>query len=146
VNWAPRYRAVNVGGCVEAAIVERDGGLKVLRSTEPLGNYPKRLTDRLEHWGREAPDRTLVAKRDPTGRWQRISFRQMLERARDVGQALVERGLSAERPVAILSETGVFADLRGLREAAPCAGDDHSRLGVRVHGNRLREGDRRRGG
>ena len=104
MNRAPRYRAVNVGGCVEAAIVERDGGLKVLRSTEPLGNYPKRLTDRLEHWAREAPDRTLVAKRDRTGRWQCISFREMLEQARSVGQALVERGLSAERPVAILSE------------------------------------------
>lgn len=104
MNRAPRYRAVNVGGCVEATIVEYDGGVQVLRSVEPLSSYPHRLTDRLEHWAREAPDRTLVAKRDRTGRWQSISFREMFERARSVGQALVERGLSVERPIAILSE------------------------------------------
>ena len=107
MNRAPRYRAVNVGGCVEAHITEHEGGVRVLRSAEPLGAYPIRLTDRLEYWAREAPERTLVAKRDRAGRWRHISFRQMLERARSVGQALIERGLSAERPVAILSENDV---------------------------------------
>ena len=34
MNRAPRYRAVNVGGCVEATIVDRDGGnVKVLFTT-----------------------------------------------------------------------------------------------------------------
>jgi feruloyl-CoA synthase len=104
VNRAPRYRPVEVGGCVEASITDHQGGVQVLRSTEPLGAYPVRLTDRLEHWAREAPERTLIAKRDRAGRWRHISFRRMLQRARSVGQALIERGLSAERPVAILSE------------------------------------------
>ncbi len=107
MNRAPRYRAVKVGGCVEVTITEHQAGVQVLHSTEPLGAYPIRLTDRLEHWVREAPERTLVAKRDRAGRWRHISFRQMLERARSVGQALIERGLSAERPVAILSENDI---------------------------------------
>jgi feruloyl-CoA synthase len=107
VDCAPRYRPVKVGGCVEAAITEHDGGVKVLRSTEPLRAYPMRLTDRLEHWARDAPGRTLVAKRDGAGHWRCISFREMLERARSVGQALIERGLSAEHPVAILSENDI---------------------------------------
>ena len=38
------------------------------------------------------------------GEWVRISFAQMLERARAVGQALLDLELSAERPVAILSD------------------------------------------
>jgi feruloyl-CoA synthase len=104
VNRAPRYRAVKVGGCLEASITDHQGGVQVLRSTEPLGIYPVRLTDQLEHWAHAAPGRTLIAKRDRAGRWRHISFRQMLERARSVGQALIERGLSAERPLAILSE------------------------------------------
>ena len=104
MNRASRYRTVNVGGCVEATIVERDGGVQMLRSTEPLSEYPRRLTDRLEQWAREAPDRVLAAKRDRAGRWQCITFREMLSRARSVAQALVERGLSVERPVAILSD------------------------------------------
>jgi len=107
VNRAPRYRAVKVGGCVEATITEHRGGVQVLRSTEALGAYPMRLTDRLEQWARETPERTLVAKRDDARRWRHITFGQMLERARRVGQALIERGLSAERPVAILSENDI---------------------------------------
>jgi len=104
VTRAPRYRPVEVGGCLEAALTEQRGGVQILRSSEALGAYPVRLTDRLEHWAREAPGRTLAAKRDGAGRWRHISFAQMLERARSVGQALIERGLSAHRPVAILSE------------------------------------------
>jgi feruloyl-CoA synthase len=104
VNRAPRYRAITVGGCVEATITRQSSGVTVLRSTEPLGAYPERLTDRLEQWAREAPDRTLAAKRDSTGQWRHVSYAQMLQRARSVGQALVERGLSSERPIVILSE------------------------------------------
>ncbi|WP_128596152.1 feruloyl-CoA synthase, partial [Paraburkholderia kirstenboschensis] len=49
------------------------------------------------------PDRWLVARRGADGEWQGISYAQMLQHARAIGQALLERKLSAERPVAILS-------------------------------------------
>jgi feruloyl-CoA synthase len=70
-----------------------------------LGDYPRRLTERLEHWAAVAPDRTLIARRDKAlgGEWRRISYTEMLAKVRAVGQALLDRGLSAERPVAILS-------------------------------------------
>jgi feruloyl-CoA synthase len=70
-----------------------------------LGPYPRRLTERLEHWAAAAPDRTLIARRDPAlgGDWRRISYAGMLAKVRAVGQALLDRGLSAERPLAILS-------------------------------------------
>jgi feruloyl-CoA synthase len=89
--------------------VERDAqGHLVLRSTEALGDYPLRLTDRLEHWANVAPQRPFVARRDPDvpggGNWTFISYADMLDRARRIGQALVARGLSAEKPVAILSD------------------------------------------
>ncbi len=98
-----RYRHASVGGCLSVECRPLPGGGWVLRSAEPLQPYPARLTDRLEHWAREAPQRTLVARRERGGDWRRISHAQMLERARAIGQALVDRGLSVERPVAILS-------------------------------------------
>ncbi len=98
------YRDVKVGGCLSVQVESRAGGEQVLRSYEPLQPYPARLSDRLEHWAREAPDRVFVAKRDASGAWRGITYAQMLDRARRVGQALVQRGLSAERPVAILSD------------------------------------------
>ncbi len=108
MSSAARYRRTRVGGCLDATIERRADGTVVLRSAEALGAYPQCLTDRLEQWAREAPERTFVARRDPSvpggGEWMRISYAQMQERARRIGQALVDRGLSAERPVVILSD------------------------------------------
>ena len=104
----PTYRDIRVGGCLDVLVERRADGSLLLQSPEPLADYPARVTDRLEHWAAEAPDRTFVARRDPSvpggGDWIRISYAQMLDRARRIGQALVARGLSAERPIAILSD------------------------------------------
>ena len=56
------------------------------------------------HWAGEAPQRTLFAKRAADGEWRRISYAEALGYARRLGQALLDRGLSAERPLMILSE------------------------------------------
>ncbi|HMN81447.1 MAG TPA: feruloyl-CoA synthase [Burkholderiaceae bacterium] len=99
-----RYRPVRLGGCLDAELQRRADGTLLLRSREPLEPFPDRLTDRLEHWAEAAPERTFVARRDHGGEWIPISYRQMLARAQRIGQALIERGLSRERPVAILSD------------------------------------------
>ena len=105
---APRYRQSAVGGCLEAALERRPDGIQILRSTEPLGEHAPRVTDALDHWADVAPDRVFVARRDPTvaggGDWITISYAGMRERARRIGQALVDLGLTAERPIAILSD------------------------------------------
>jgi feruloyl-CoA synthase len=100
---AAHYRDASVGGCIQATVEARPDGSTLLRSTEALRWYPARLTDSLMQWAQDAPDRTLVARRDHAGEWRRVSYAQMLQRARAVGQSLLELGLSAERPVAILS-------------------------------------------
>ncbi|MBN8491221.1 MAG: feruloyl-CoA synthase [Burkholderiales bacterium] len=99
-----KYRHVKVGGCLAASHHIDAHSVHHLRSLEPLQPYPARLTDRLEEWARHAPDRTQVAQRGPDGEWRRISYAQMLDRVRRIGQALAVRGLSAERPIAILSD------------------------------------------
>ena len=105
---AAMWRPSRVGGCLDVDIEHRADGSAILRAVEPLGARPQRITDRLEHWAREAPDRVFVARRDPAvpggGAWQTISYAQMLDRARRVGQALLQHGLSVERPLAILSD------------------------------------------
>lgn len=102
-----RYRDARVGGCLSAHIAHRPAGEIVLRSVEPLGEFPHRLSDRLEHWAHIYPDRILAAQRDPSviggGDWLSLTYAEMLVRAKAVGQALLERGASVERPLAILS-------------------------------------------
>jgi feruloyl-CoA synthase len=99
-----RYRDARVGACLKARLAQRSDGIQVLLPDVALLDHPPRLTDRLEYWARQAPDRTLAARRHQGGDWIRISYSQMLKRARAAGQALVARGLGVERPVAILSE------------------------------------------
>jgi feruloyl-CoA synthase len=102
----PAYRHAAVGGCLQATLETRPDGSLLLRSTEALGAYPERLTDRLEHWAATVPERVFVARRHPDaagGDWIKISYAQMLDRVQRVGQALLAHGLSAERPLAILS-------------------------------------------
>jgi feruloyl-CoA synthase len=62
------------------------------------------MSDRLAHWAATAPDRTFAARRGADGSWQRVGFGQMLARARALGQALLALGLSAQRPLLILSD------------------------------------------
>ena len=107
-----RYRDAAVGGCIEAEVLARADGAVLVRSTEPLGPYPQRLSDRLTHWAEVAPDRSFVARRQSVGLgtasqqrgdWQHVSYAQMVHRVRAMAQALLNLGLSVERPLAILS-------------------------------------------
>ncbi|KQN69542.1 feruloyl-CoA synthase [Duganella sp. Leaf61] len=81
----------------------QDDGLWHVDAVTPLDAYPPRFTDRLESGAALHPDRTAVARRGPDGEWIRISYAQMLDRARRIGQALLDLGLSADRPLVILS-------------------------------------------
>jgi feruloyl-CoA synthase len=109
---ATAVRAVRLGA--RAVEVERRAdGTRVVRNCEPLGAYATRFTDHLERWADEAPERTFLAERAGED-WRRVSYAQALRAARAIGAALVARGLSAERGVAILSENAVDHALLGL--------------------------------
>lgn len=96
-----RYRHVSIGhSAVEVS--ERNGNLH-MRSLEPLASLPMRLLDRLVHWAQVRPQQTFIAAREQGGDWRRVSYAQMLDSVRAIAQSLLGYGLSAERPLAILS-------------------------------------------
>src|SRR5262249_28833870 len=94
--------------------VERraDGSL-VLRSPEPLKPYVRCVGEWLKQWYEKAPDRSFLAERKGEG-WRRLTYRDALSDARRIGQALLNAGLSAERPVAILSDNSIDHALLAL--------------------------------
>ncbi|MGZ5265376.1 MAG: feruloyl-CoA synthase [Caldimonas sp.] len=102
-----RYRELALGGSLEAEFVRRDDGSTLVVSREALQPYARRLTDRFLHWAEQAPERTLVAKRVKGGEWRRVSYAEALRGARSIAQALIDRGVSVERPVAILSDNDI---------------------------------------
>ena len=114
----PKYRALKFG---VTRVDLRDGapGVHYLRAEQPLSDYPERMTDRLQHWAQVAPERTFMARREKlaaggTGNWVKVSYAQAWERARNIAQALINRGLSVERPVVILSENDLEHALLAL--------------------------------
>ncbi|HEX4075030.1 MAG TPA: feruloyl-CoA synthase [Candidatus Acidoferrales bacterium] len=87
-----------------ATLHRRDGGVWLIKPDEALRSYPKVLTDRIAHWARVSPEKICIAKRGADQQWRTLTYAQVFDAVRRVGQALLDRGLSAERPVAILSE------------------------------------------
>jgi feruloyl-CoA synthase len=117
-NAAPRYRAVDFG-ITRARLREGASGTHYLEAEQALQPYAHRMSDRLVHWAATTPDRTFIAQRErlpdgTTGDWQHVSYAEALQHARRIGQALIDRGLSAERPVAILGENSIDHALLAL--------------------------------
>ena len=107
---AVKYRALDFG-ITRVELEARDGNSYV-RADQPLEPFAHRLTDRLIHWANVAPDRTFISRRalnaDGTrGDWQHVTYLEALQAARSIGQALLDRNASVERPVAMLSENSI---------------------------------------
>jgi feruloyl-CoA synthase len=101
----------------------REDGTLYARSPVPLGPYPVNITERLEQWAARVPDRTFLARRcgdEPgalgtvRGDWNALTYGDTLRHVRSVAQALLDRGLSADRPLAILSGNSLEHAVLGL--------------------------------
>ena len=99
-------------------------GVVYVRSTEPLREYPVRLTDRLEFWAKEAPNRAFLAQRAPDGKWQSTTYATAWKRVQALAAGLLRLGLSQTRPLMILSgnstEHGLIA-LAAMHVGVPYA-------------------------
>ena len=98
----------------DVVVNRRPDGTIHLASPHALGPYPAKLTERLEYWAAAAPERTFLAQRDAAGNWRKITYAQTLEQVSRIGAALLERDLSPERPVVILSGNDIEHALLGL--------------------------------
>ncbi|MGY3605289.1 MULTISPECIES: feruloyl-CoA synthase [unclassified Bradyrhizobium] len=99
-------RAISFGN--PAVIIERrDDGTIYLRPRSKLLDYPQRITDRLHHWAKVEPRRVFMAERAADGAWREISYAELLDAARHIASALIARGLSAEKPLVILSGNSI---------------------------------------
>jgi feruloyl-CoA synthase len=94
-------------------VERRPDGSAVLRSPQKLGPYSRCVTEWLVEWSDRAPDRVFLAERKADD-WRKLSYREAYGAVRRIGQALLERGLNAENPVAILSDNGIEHALLSL--------------------------------
>ena len=105
-------RNPELGEC-HATMERRADGALIVHNTRPLDPYPEKLTQRLEHWAKIAPDRVWLAARE-NGAWRTITYTQALATTRRIAAALIARGLSAERPLMILSGNDLDHAMMGM--------------------------------
>ena len=87
----------------EVTMTRDEHGVIYVRPVHALGPYPAKLTDKLDYWAQKTPDRVFMGQRDDSGNWRTLTYAQFRSAARNVAQALLNRNLSPERPIAILS-------------------------------------------
>jgi feruloyl-CoA synthase len=99
-------RAISFGN-PDVTVERRDDGTIYLRPKALLGDYPVRITDRLHHWAGAEPNRVFMAERNAARGWRQITYAELLTSSRHIASALLARGLSADKPIVILSGNSI---------------------------------------
>lgn len=114
-------------GAMRAAADQRPDGTVHVRSLEPLGDYPRAMTDRLDEWAHRTPDAVFIADRgSDDGSWRTVTYAEAGRAIRSLAQIMLDARLSAEHPLLILSGNEIEHALLGY--AAMLVGVPHAPL------------------
>jgi feruloyl-CoA synthase len=95
-------------------VERRADGSILMWNPQPLGACPRVITERFATARSECPDRIFLAERNKSGEWRSITYAEAEAKVRAIGQSLLDRGLSRERPLAILSAGSISHALMAL--------------------------------
>ena len=109
----PPFNALNFAPAL-LDIQPLQGGGMILRSPQKLGPYARCVGDYLVHWGTTTPDSQFLAEREASGLWRKLTYAEALGSVRNIAQALLDRRLSVEHPLVILSDNSIAHGLMAL--------------------------------
>lgn len=101
-------------GDLAADLVRREDGSMLVTPRATLDGYPRSMIDSLERWAAERPDKVFLADRGLDGEWRHLTYAEALAKARSLAQFLIDHGLSADRPLMILSGNSIEHALLAL--------------------------------
>jgi feruloyl-CoA synthase len=85
----------------------REDGSQLLRSPMPLGIVTRCVGDWLVRWAQDAPQRLFLMERNPAGSWRGVTYEETLHQVRCIAAWLLANGVSARRPLVILSDNSI---------------------------------------
>ena len=88
-------------------------GTLIYEAAQPLGPIAKTTSIWLHTWAIERPTSIFLAERSGAG-WRTVSYAETLELVRAIGGSLIERGLTAETPILVISGNSVDHALLAL--------------------------------
>jgi feruloyl-CoA synthase len=99
----------------------RADGTIWLKSATPLQPDARCVGDWLEHWARQTPDRIFLGERsNADAPWTTVTYKDALRQVRSVAAWVLAQGLSAERPLVILSDNSIDHALLALGAMHAC--------------------------
>jgi feruloyl-CoA synthase len=101
-------------GALDAVLDRRADGTIYIRTSQALGRYHDRVSAPLDYWAKAAPDRVFLAQRDAQDYWRTYTYAQTRDAVARIGASLLRRGLSAERPIVVLSGNSIEHALLAL--------------------------------
>ncbi|RXH21657.1 feruloyl-CoA synthase [Bradyrhizobium nanningense] len=112
---APRGDVAGLFASPRTVAEHRPDGSIVLRSLDPLRDGARCVGDWLEHFARQTPDAIFLAERgNVDAPWTNVTYAQALRQVRAAASWILAQGLSAERPLAILSDNSIDHALLAL--------------------------------
>ena len=90
------------------AVERRADGSILLKSTTPLQPSARCVGDWLEHWAGQAPERIFLGERSSVDApWTKVTYQDALRQVRSTGAWILSLGMSAQRPLVILSDNSI---------------------------------------
>ena len=115
MSVAPRGDVAGLFASPRTVAEQRADGSIVLRSPERLRESARCIGDWLEHFARQTPDTIFLAERGSADSpWTTVTYAQALRQVRAAASWILAQGLSAERPLAILSDNSIDHALLAL--------------------------------
>lgn len=98
----------NLFAIPNVSLENRQDGTIVLRSGLPFRQGVRGVGRWLQHWAGEAPERVFLAERpDAEQDWSTLTYGQAWQQARAAATWMLQTGLSAQRPLVILSDNSI---------------------------------------
>src|SRR6201991_426251 len=92
----------------DIAAERRADGSIWLKSMTPLQPAARCTGDWLEHWARQAPERVFLGERSSVDTpWTTVTYKDALQQVRSAGAWILAQGMSAERPLVVLSDNSI---------------------------------------
>lgn len=92
----------------------RADGAIIVSQTQSLPQFSRAITEKFMYWAHLDPERLWMAERGPDGEWRRMTYGDAAKAIRSIGGVLLSRGLSAERPLLILTNNSIAHALMAL--------------------------------
>jgi feruloyl-CoA synthase len=97
------------------SVDRRADGSIIVKSTVPLQPAARCVGDWLEHWARQRPEKIFLGERaNADAPWTMVTYSEALRQVRAAASWVLAQGLSAQRPLVILSDNSIDHALLAL--------------------------------